>query len=184
MTTPAVTQGRRNIWWLCTLLLLAALGGLIAWRGNRLSTLEQQFVGQWTTTELYEDGSTCTRTWQLRSDRSLHYHNLYHWGAAPRRAANVEEREGVMTWSIREGRLLLNPNYPAPKRLQVLWQLTRWRVRNAIQGVSGIVMDYEGSNGRLSAISPDTFTVTWWDPVKQLEYDTVVYTRVVTGPLP
>ena len=184
MTTPTVTQGGRRIWWLCALLLLAALGGLTAWWVNQLNELEQWFVGQWTTTELYEDGSTSTRTWQVRSDRSLQFHNLYHWVAAPGRAANIKVKEGVMNWSIREGRLLLNPIHPAPKRLQVLWQLTRWRVRNAIQGVFGIVKDPEGSNGRLSAISPDTFTVTWWDPVKQLEYDTVVYTRVVTGSLP
>ncbi len=184
MTTPTVTQGGRRIWWLCALLLLAALGGLTAWRGNRLSTLEQQFVGQWTTTELYEDGSTCTRTWQLRSDRSLHYHNLYHWVAAPGRAANTEEMKGVMNWSIRDGRLLLNPIHPTAKRLRVLWILARWRVRNAMQGVSGIVMDYEGSNGRLSAVGAETFTVTWWEPDKQMEYDTVVFTRVVNGPKP
>ena len=89
-----------------------------------------------------------------------------------------------MSWSIREGRLLLNPNHPTPKRLKVLWMLTRWRVQNAVHGVSEIVMDHEGSNGWLSAIGPQTFTVNWWDPDKKKESTGVVYTRVATGQQP
>ncbi len=41
-----------------------------------------------------------------------------------------------MSWSIREGRLLVNPNHPTPEQLKVLWMLTRWRAQNAINGVS------------------------------------------------
>ena len=41
-------------------------------------------------------------------------------------------------------------------------------------------MDFEGSNGRLSAVGPETFTLTWWDPDKQLESAPVVYTRVTS----
>ena len=83
-----------------------------------------------------------------------------------------------MNWSIRGGRLMVTPVHPIPKRLNVLWMLTRWRVQNAIYGTPGIVMDREGSNGRLSAVEADSFTVTWWDPDKQVEHSTVVYTRV------
>lgn len=169
-------------WGAFVLLLVVGIGSIVWWRVTRLSELEQWFVGQWTTTEQYDDGSTCTRTWQLRKDRSLDYCNQYSWVAALGRPARIEESHGVVSWSIRDGRLLLNPNHSASKRMQVLWMLTRWRVRNAINGVSGIVMDHEGSNGRLSAVSAETFTVTWWEPHKQLESGTVVFTRVVTDP--
>ncbi len=181
-TTPAVFKGRRRFGWLCLLLLLPTVAGLVWWRVNRLSELEQQFVGQWTTTERYDDGSTCTRTWQVRSDRSLHYRNQYHWVAALGKPARAKNSHGVMTWSIRDGRLLVNPNHSASKRIQVLWRLTRWRVQNAIQGVSGIVMDHEGSNGRLSTVGPNTLTVNWWNPDKKRESSGVVYTRVATDP--
>ena len=53
-----------------------------------------------------------------------------------------------------------------------------------MQGVSGIVMDHEGSNGRLSAVGPNTFTVNWWNPDQKRESTEVVYTRVVTGQQP
>lgn len=182
MMSPQLEMARR--WGILALLLVVGIGSIVWWRLTRLNELEQWFVGQWTTSESFEDGSTCTRTWQVRSDRSLHFRNQYHLVASLGKPASNEEDYGVMSWSIRDGRLLLNPNHSASKRMQVLWILTRWRVRNAMQGVSGIVMDHEGSNGRLSAVGAETFTVTWWEPDKQMEYDTVVFSRVVNDPKP
>ena len=151
---------------------------------SRLSPLERQFVGHWTTIEKFEDGSTVTHTWELQRNRTVHIHNQYHWIAAPGRPAGIEEEHAEMTWSIRSGRLLLNPIHPTPKRLNVLWMLTRWRVQNAINRTPGIVMDGEGSNGRLSAVEADSFTVTWWDPSKQVEHSTVDYARVTADEKP
>ena len=136
-TISTNTRSRRPSRWLCgVLLVFMSLSGFIWWRVTQLNELEQQFVGHWTTTEQYEDGSTCTRTWQLRKDRSLHYRNQYHWVATQGRPARNQTEEGVMSWSIREGRLLVNPNHPTPEQLKVLWMLTRWRAQNAINGVS------------------------------------------------
>lgn len=160
------------------LLLLVGVSCGFWWRTTQLNEMERQFVGQWTTTEKYEDGSTVTRNWELRSDRTSHFRNQYHWTTAPGRRARNEHSGGEMNWSIRGGRLMVTPVHPIPKRLNVLWMLTRWRVQNAIYGTPGIVMDREGSNGRLSAVEADSFTVTWWDPDKQVEHSTVVYTRV------
>ena len=184
MTTLVTRSPQPSRRWVLGMLLVAPIGYGVALWLSQLSPIERQFLGSWTTTEQFDGGSTCTRTWQVRSDRSLHYHNQYHWIAAQGRPARNEESHGVMNWSIRDGRLLLNPIHPAAKRLQVLWILTRWRVRNAMQGVSGIVMDSEGSNGRLSAVGPQTFTVNWWDPDKKRESTEVIYTRVTTGPQP
>ena len=184
-TTPTAFTGRRRSRWLYALLLLVVgIGSVVWWRVTRLNNLEQQFVGHWTTSETFDDGSTCTRTWRVRSDRSLHFRNEYHWVPSTRKPARAEKSQGAMSWSIRDGRLLVNPNHSASKRIKVLWILTRWRVRNAMQGVSGIVMDHEGSNGRLSAVGPNTFTVNWWNPDQKRESTEVVYTRVVTGQQP
>ena len=51
-------------------------------------------------------------------------------------------------------------------------------------GVSGIVMDGDGSNGQLSAVGPELFAVSWWDPAKKKESAGVVDTRVVTDQEP
>ena len=112
-----------------------SLSGFMWWRVTRLNELEQLFVGQWTTTGS-DDSGTCTRTWQVRKDRSLHYRNQHHGVATQGRPARNQTEEGVMSWSIREGRLLVNPNHPTPEQLKVLWMLTRWRAQNAINGVS------------------------------------------------
>lgn len=45
-------------------------------------------------------------------------------------------------------------------------------------GISEIVMDTEGSNGRLSHIDGDSFTVHWWNPDKRAESPPVTYRSV------
>lgn len=181
-TPPIDAKSRRRLWLLYGLLFLTTAGGVVGWWMTQLNELERQFLGQWTTMEEYDDGSTVTRTWELRRDRTVHIHNQYHWIAALGRPAWIEEAHAEMTLSIRGGRLLFNPIHPTPKRLNVLWKLTCGRVRNAFNGTPGIVMDVEGSNGRLSAVEADSFTVTWWDPEKQVEHSTVIYTRVRPDP--
>lgn len=159
---------------------LLAFGGGYCWWQSQLTSAERQLVGTWVCHDTYDNGSSCVRTWDVRPDGTAHFHNDYHWVATNRAAAKDEVDEGEFNWSYRGGRLIVLPQHPSLKKARVLIFVLERRVRNMFRGVSEIVMDNEGSYGRLSHIDGGSFTVHWWNPDKKLESPPVSYRKLTT----
>lgn len=159
---------KRRRFLLIALALLSSIGGSWWWK-NRITAEEQQLVGRWVCHETYPDGSSCMRTWDIAPDRTARFHNRYHFAATAERASRDEVMEGKLVWSYRGGRLVVVPEHPPLKKLQIFAWMTERRFRNLIQGKNEVVMDWEGSNGRLSNLDRNSFTVHWWNPDKKME---------------
>ena len=137
-------------------------------------------VGRWGYVETYDDGSTCERMWEMRSDRTCCVHNTFRWTANARRAASVEEQSSEATWYIRDGRLIVDPERPLLDRMDS-WQFQTFRrVRNTLTGTKVRTDDSWISNGRLSEMTHDSVIVIWWDPDKQIEYSSNRWMRTET----
>jgi hypothetical protein len=70
------------------------------------------------------------------------------------------------------------PEHPPLKKLRIIAWMTERRIQNLWTGRKEIVMDWEGSSGRLSHSAPNSFTVHWWNPDKQAESAPVTYEAV------
>ncbi|RLS51943.1 MAG: hypothetical protein DWH91_17755 [Planctomycetota bacterium] len=164
---------------LIALSLLASAGGY-GWWQSRLTAEEQLLVGRWICHNSYEDGTSCVRTWDVAPDRIVTFHNHYHYVATSERAAREEVQEGTMFWSYRGGRLIVIPEHPPLKKLRVLSWMTKRRIQNLWHERKELIMDLEGSNGRLSRMNSKSFTVHWWNPDKKAESDPVTYIAIPT----
>ncbi len=173
-TVPARRHRRRC---LVAWLLVAALGyGVASWMAQ-LTPFERQFVGQWTTTETYPDGSTCFRRLTLHSNHTGHIHTSAHWvgrvGVAPN-----QEYGTNLSWAIREGRLWFDTGSAASGNLMQFSSRALHRIRNRVFRTACACDHYGVSFGRLSAVRPETFSVNWLTPDFQAEGETLVYARV------
>ena len=180
-SAPALRSGYRRGWWIIGLLVLAGLGyGVSSWM-TRLSPFERQFVGEWTTTETYPDGSTCTKRLTLRSNRTGHIHTSAHW-VASRGVAPNQEYDTDLSWAIRDGRLWFDSQSLSTGHLLDFSNRALHRLRNRVIRTA-CACDYAGvSDGRLSEVGADSFSVNWLVPQYQAERETEVYVRVVAEP--
>jgi hypothetical protein len=165
---------KRRRFLLMTVALTGTGVGYWWWQG-RLTAEEQQLVGRWVCYEKYDDGSSCIRTWNIGPDHQAKFQNQYHFAATAERAARDEVMEGTLFWSYRRGQLVVVPEHPPLEKVRVLAWMTERRIRNLMQGKQEIVMDSEGSNGRLSHLDQNSFTVHWWNPDTKAESKPVTY---------
>lgn len=168
---------KRRRFLLMTVALAGAGVGYWWWQG-RLTAEEQQFVGRWVCHDTFDDGSTCVRTWDVGPDHTARFHNRYRFAATAQSAAREEIEEGKLFWSYRGGRLIVVPEHPPLKKVRFVVWMTERRLQNLWTGRKEIVMDWEGSSGRLSRLDDSSFTVHWWNPDKQAESDPVTYEAV------
>lgn len=168
---------KRRRFLLMTVALAGAAAGYWWWQG-RLTAEEQQLVGRWVCHDTYDNGSTCIRTWDVAPDRTLRFHNRYHLAATAQRAALDEADQGTLFWSYRGGRLIVVPQHRPLRKLEVLVWMTERRIENLVQGKQEVVKDPYGSNGRLSNLKQNSFTVHWWNHITKAESAPVTYEAV------
>ena len=167
--------------WVIVLIGVAVLGyGVSSWMAQ-LTPFERQFVGEWTTTETYPDGSTCFRRLTLRSNHTGHIHQLRNQLAAPGVPARKQEWDTNLSWAIREDRLWFDSGSMASGNLMDFSSRALHRIRNRVIRTACACDHYGVSYGRLSALGPETFSVSWLTPDFQAECETLVYARVAAG---
>jgi hypothetical protein len=169
---------RRLRWMIALCLFVAASAGLGWWWLNLLNPLERQLVGTWTSFDSFIYGSTIHRTWEMRDDRTCRIHNTYHWVASPQQLARVDESDADLTWSVRNGRLMVVPERSITIKLNLLRLSAFHRMKGILNGMPSQFVDSVPANGRLSNVTPDHVTITWWEPIKRVEYATVEWVRV------
>lgn len=157
-------------------ILLGVLWGIMTWQ-NRLQSQERLLVGDWLTVNRYADGTTCARNWTFRGDRKCQIVNIYSYAATPLRKGYRDVDQTDATWSLQNGRLVIDPVRPLRKRLHIQSAVLFHRVRNALLGTTGGVIDGEICEGAMQFQGTEKLVITWWDPIKQSSSSTQHWIR-------
>ena len=173
---PIKITRRRGV---LALLLFASVGCGLWWQSTRLNEMERQLVGARTRSGVETDGSTFAQDWLFRPDHTFHLHNSYHWAARPGRPARHDDRSTEGTWRLRKGQLCIDPERPALKRLNLMGMYVFHNIRRCLTGKKTRIIDGELEQARVEAVEERSLTVTWWDPWKQADTPTQVWSRQV-----
>ncbi len=170
-------QMSRRQKWLGGLVAALVLYWGVAWWANRLTVTEQAIVSHWTHRRTYPNGRYLLMRWEFRSNHTCHIHNTNIVAATSSQPARQFEDITEATWKVRDGQLLIDPERPIWKRLNMSGMQAYHRVRNALTGTKVRIIDGELCTGRVSDVGADHFTVTWWDPYKEADSGTIIWTR-------
>ena len=173
---PIKITRRRGV---LALLLFASVGCGLWWQSTRLNEMERQLVGAWTRSEVETDGSTFAQDWLFHPDHTCHLHNSNHRAARPGRPARHVDQSTEGTWRVRKGQLCIDPERPALKRLNLMGMSVFHNIRSCLTGKKTGIIDGELAQARVEAVEERSMTLTWWDPWKQADTPTQVWSRQV-----